>query len=196
MKKILVVLLMSGILGTAALADDSYGNNTAPAQPAAPAAVAKSGQTEVLNNIIKMDAAGARTALCCCGAEFTVTDNSPTIDHGGTTFYLCGDGCKQMADKATAAENAKTMKAWHKKFRAVKLVTNSYQQDGKEMATCLCGKTLTVTRSTPYVTENGVKMYLCSDACSSALHGMSADARMAKELDVIKGTAGKQSKDG
>jgi hypothetical protein len=139
-----------------------------------------------LNNVIKMDATGKRTALCCCGAEFTVTDNAPTLDHDRTLFYMCGEGCKEMALKATPEENAKTMVAWHKKYDVLKMADNTYIQDGKTMATCVCGRKFAVTDLTPYVTENGVKLYLCSEDCNEHIRSAAADQRMAAEMKVVK----------
>jgi hypothetical protein len=144
-------------------------------------------ESAILNNVVKMDAAGSRTALCCCGAEFTVTANAPTMTHGGTLFYLCGDGCKQTAEKATPAEGAKVMKAWHKKYTGYKLPDNTTMKDGRKMATCLCGKTFAVTSSSHFIIENGIKTYLCSEACNTALHGTSAEDRLAKEMAELKG---------
>ena len=139
-----------------------------------------------LNNVVKMDAAGKRTALCCCGAEFTVTENAPTMDHDGTLFYMCGEGCKEMAMKATKEENATTMAAWQKKYEVLKLPDNTFAQEGRTMATCVCGATFTVTDKTPYVTENGVRLYLCGDGCAEQIRSAASADRMTAEMKVVK----------
>jgi YHS domain-containing protein len=180
---------MALCLTTAAIAAE-YG--TQAAAPAKSSSRAKTSSTtnEVLNNVVKMDAQGSRTALCCCGAEVTVADDTPTLDRNGTHFYFCGQGCRDAAEKASKAESAKTMKSWRKKFSAYKLASNAYQKDGKELATCLCGKTVEVTKSTPSISENGVTLYLCSTACKTALHGASPEDRLGKEMAMLKDASG------
>jgi len=147
----------------------------------------KSHQHMPLNNVVKMDAEGKRTALCCCGYEFTVTPTAPTMDHEGTSFYMCGEGCKEMAMKATPEENAKTMAAWHEKYDALSMADNTHMKDGARMATCVCGAEFAVTENTPIVTENGVTMYLCGEGCAEHFSAMSADERLTPEKKVAAG---------
>ena len=149
-----------------------------------------------LNNVVKMDAAGKRTALCCCGYEFTVTDNAPTLDHDGILFYMCGEGCKEMAMKATPDESAKTMEAWWKKYDGVKLADNTYAKDGKTMATCACGANFTVTDKTPYLAENGLKLYLCGEGCAEHFRAMTATERLTPERKFVKPAAAPQASKG
>ncbi len=140
-----------------------------------------------LNNVIAMDASTSRTALCACGAEFKVTDKSPTIMRGDETDYCCTPGCHDMFMSASKEAQDKMMSEyWASKFPFDKMATNATMKDGKKMATCLCGKPVEVTDNTPKVTENGVTMYLCSEACSTMLHGMTAKDRMDKEVAMMK----------
>jgi hypothetical protein len=61
-------------------------------------------------------------------------------------------------------------------------VSNHYSVNGQIRATCLCGATVKVTGETPAITENGLMISLCSDACDSMLHGMSPANRLRMEL--------------
>jgi hypothetical protein len=142
--------------------------------------------TAPLNNVVRTAADGTRTALCCCGHEFTVTAKSPTYEHGGTTFYMCGDACKASAMAASPADAAKSLAEWRTKFDAEMLATNAKTADGKTTAVCGCGKSFTVTDSSPVVTENGVRMYCCSPACHDHFMKMSADQRLAEETKIAK----------
>lgn len=134
-----------------------------------------------LNNVVRVAADGQRTALCCCGKEFTVSDSSPTMIHDGTTFFMCSDACKAAAVAATPQEAAKTMSEWHAKYAKESLATNAVARDGKTTAVCGCGKTFTVTEQSPAVEENGTRLYCCSEACHEHLMKMSAAERMAVE---------------
>jgi len=182
------------ICGTLALAQD------APKAPtgAAKSSVAKTsnaaraehqkvvhGERHVLNNVVRMTADGKMTALCCCGKEFTVADNSPTMKHGDATFYLCSDACKAKMDKATPTQVDQTMSTWHRKYKGMKLTSNAVTKDGRKVATCLCGKTFNVTKATESISENGVVVYVCSDACAANMHNMSPADRLAKEKEIV-----------
>lgn len=134
-----------------------------------------------LNNVIKMDADGKRTALCCCGAEFTVTSNAPTVERPPTTFYMCGEGCKEMTLKASKEEEAKTMAAWNAKYSTYTLASNT-----KTWAKCGCGKEFDVTPTSLVVSENGMKIYCCSEACHTAFKLKSADDRQSAQLSALK----------
>jgi YHS domain-containing protein len=184
MRNFAIALL--GTLMICSLAFAEEGMKAAPTAEKAKAHKHEMGKSqEILNNVVKMDAASKRSALCCCGYEFTVTDKAPTMDHEGTSFFMCGEGCKEMAMKASKEENAKTMKDWHKKYDANKLTDNSFLKESKTMATCLCGKTVEVNAKTPKIMENGVTLYLCSDACNTQLHEMSANDRMDAEKKFL-----------
>jgi hypothetical protein len=181
MRKIMMSLLAVAALCSLALAEEGTAT-----------AVHKSAHKMVnksLNNVVKMNADGKREALCCCGAEFTVTDNAPTMDHDGTLFYMCGEGCKQMALKATKAETAKTMADWRKKYKTYKLADNTFQKDGKTWAKCGCGKEFEVTADSPRVTENGETNYCCSKECHDSFAALSDKDRLTKEVAMLKPAA-------
>lgn len=165
------------------------GTKTAASTSDASGVAAVSQWHKPLNNVVMMDATGKRRALCCCGAEFTVTDNAPTMDHDGTLFYLCGEGCREAAMKATKEETAKTMDAWQKKYEVLKLPDNTFTKDGKTMATCVCGAKFTVTDKTPYVTENGVRLYLCGDGCAEHIRSSASTERLTAEMKVLQAAA-------
>jgi hypothetical protein len=139
-----------------------------------------------LNNVFKMDASGVRTARCMCGKEFQVSNDSPVIKRGDGEYYCCSKGCHDMYESANKGARDKMFKESWSSYPMTGMATNAVMKDGKQMATCLCGKEVTVTDKTPNVTENGVKMYVCSDACKTALHGMAANDRLSKELAVVK----------
>ena len=188
MKKVLVVILGIVVLCSLSFAGDTQ---SAQATSAAPhTGVHKTMKAEhPLNNVIAMDASGTRTAKCMCGKEFQVSKDSPVVTRGDGSYYCCSEGCHDMYMKADKASQTKMFNDSWKTFPSDKMVTNAVMKDGKETATCLCGKTVDVTKTTPKVTENGVTMYLCSDACKTALHGMAANDRMDKELAVVKTNA-------
>lgn len=138
-----------------------------------------------LNNVVKMDQAGKRTALCCCGYEFTVTDNAPVFARGGTNFYMCGEGCKEVAAKESQEESEKTYAAWEKKYSAATLWNNLMTRDGKQMAKCGCGAEFTVKETTPVVLENGMKMYCCGDGCHEHFLKMAEAERLQAEQKFL-----------
>jgi hypothetical protein len=140
-----------------------------------------------LNNVIRTSPDNTRTALCRCGKEFTVTDKSPTYESGGTTFYLCSDACKSAAMATKPAEAMQSLATWRTKFATEKLASNVKTEAGKRTAVCGCGKTFTVTDSSPVIVENGVRMYCCSDACHDQFVKMSASQRMGTEMKVARG---------
>jgi hypothetical protein len=146
----------------------------------------KHSATKTLNNVVKMDAAGTRTALCLCGKEFTVTDKSPNFDQRGTHYYLCSDECKGKTGSATKEELTKMVGDWKNSSKAYKTPENTVKKDGKKWATCACGKEFEVGASSEFIKENGVKMYLCSDDCMKAMTGMGEQERMTKELALLK----------
>lgn len=131
-----------------------------------------------LNNVVGVDADGNKTALCGCGMEFTVTDNSPSITADGMTVYACSEECASklsgMDDRKRAGKigELKTACEMHKN-----LATNAAMMDGKLMADCPCGKHFEVTDHSPYVVENGVKMYVCGNACVAGFSTADKDKR-------------------
>jgi hypothetical protein len=149
-----------------------------------------------LNNVVRMDASGNREALCLCGQEFQVTKESPTIIRGEETHYCHNQQCHDMYMSTSAeAQDRMVSDYWKNTFPFDKMATNQFAKDGKTMATCLCGKVVDVNDKTPHLTENGVTMYVCSDACKTALHGMSAEMRMQKEMAVAHTTLPKDASD-
>jgi hypothetical protein len=182
--------LVLALVAIFAICNLSFAGDYSSSTPKAEAkTVSKTAHTPPLNNVIRMDADGNRTALCCCGAEFKVTENAPIMDHDGTHFYMCGDGCKQMAMKATKTENAKTMKAWKEKYRTITLKDNTFVRDGNTWANCPCGKEFEVTKTTPMVRENGVKLYCHNQDCYDQVVAMSQDNRLQKEMALVKPAA-------
>ncbi len=139
-----------------------------------------------VNNVVKMDTDGHRTALCCCKMEVPVTDKSPTLDHDGTTFYMCSEACKNMAMKASKEEMGKMMADWHEKYATYVLPTNTFVKDGKLLAKCGCGKEFELTDESPRVIENGHATYLCSQACYEGFTKMSAADRLEREMAIVK----------
>jgi hypothetical protein len=178
MRKALVTLLGVALVCSLVFADE--GKTEAKTEKK----MSSKNKSEILNNVVKMDKDGNLTAVCGCGMEFTVTDPTLAIKNGDMTMYCHNQMCHDAAAKMSKEESDKMMKDWHKKYMTYKLADNTFMKDGKKMATCLCGKTLDVTKSTPHIRENGVNMYLCSDACASQLHGMSDADRLGAEKKV------------
>jgi hypothetical protein len=143
--------------------------------------------TDHLNNIVKMDPQGHRTAKCLCEVEFGVTTTTPVVQRGDETYYLHSEDCKDMFIHTAPQEQERIVtQFWARHFPFEKLPTNAHEEHGHKEATCLCGTNVTVTKDTPMVTENGLNIYLCSEACSTMLHGMSAEDRMQGELKNIR----------
>jgi hypothetical protein len=184
MYKLMMSLLAVAVLCCWSFAHDGQGAEATTASMEKPAATS---MMQPMNNVVKMEKDGKRTALCCCGHEFTVTENAPSMEHSGTLFYMCGEGCKEVAMKATAEENAKTMAAWHEKYDVMTLMSNTHEKDGKQMATCACGAEFTVSETSPRITENGVTMYLCGEGCKEMFTKKTADERMGAEMKVVSG---------
>jgi hypothetical protein len=136
-----------------------------------------------LNNVVSVDADGNKTALCGCGMEFKVSDKTPSMNVDGMTVYACSDGCaatmsgmdKKMMDgkigelKMAVAENKG-------------LATNAAMMDGKMTATCPCGMSVEVNDKTPFVVENGVKVYTCCDDCLNSFS--SADVKIREDAEM------------
>jgi hypothetical protein len=143
--------------------------------------------TDHLNNIIKMDPQGHRTAKCLCGLEFGVTSTTPIVERGDETYYLHNEECRDLFMRTSPqAQEQMVTQYWARQFPFEKLPSNAREEHGHQEATCLCGTNVTVTKDTPMVTENGLNIYLCSEACSTMLHGLSPEDRMNTELKNIK----------
>ena len=191
MRKTLVLILSAVVVCSGAFASDTPKDVKAETI-AAPATIT----SEHLNNVTKMDVKGDRTALCVCGQEFQVTDKSPMILRGDETHYCHNQECHEMFMKTSKeAQDKMISDFWTNTFPWDKMATNKFAKDGKDVATCLCGKSVDVNDKTPRVTENGVTLYLCSEACATALHGMSAKMRMEKEMAVAHVTLPKDAKE-
>ena len=163
------------------------------AKDAAPAA--KAMHQDHLNNVITMDASGNRTALCMCGKEFPVTDKSLSVQTSEQTLFCCTEGCHAMAAKLSSEQLQEAATDFFKTtFPNDKMVTNIFVKDGRKMAACLCGKTVEVNDKTPKITENGMTLYVCSDACNTSIHGMSAADRMNAEKSRLSASATKETK--
>jgi hypothetical protein len=188
-------LLVTALVAASATATASpYGKPDVKTTRSASVTADASGEqvaTAPLNNVVRVAADGKRTALCCCGHEFAVTDKSPTMSHDGTSFFMCGEACKAAALAATPQEAAKTMAEWRAKFDKAPLATNAVSAGGKTTAVCGCGAAFTVTDRSPVIVENGVKLYCCGDACHEHLLKMSAGDRMA--LETKSAGAGRQA---
>jgi hypothetical protein len=195
MRKLLVVVLGLLFVCSLAFAADTP-TDVKKDVKAEKVAAAVTMTSEHLNNVTKMDAKGDRTALCVCGQEFQVTDKSPMILRGDETDYCHNQACHDMFLQASKeAQDKMIADFWANTFPFDKMATNKFMKDGKEVATCLCGKSVDVNDKTPHVTENGVTLYLCSDACTTALHGLSAKMRMEKEMALAHTTLPKEAKE-
>jgi YHS domain-containing protein len=184
MRKVLITLLSALLVCSVVFAQEGKTEGKPAKKPVDKA------KMEVMNNVTKMDKDGARTALCLCGKEVSVADNTPTYEKDGTTYYLCSDACKDKATKASKADLDQMMREWRKKFKEAKVVNNVFMKEGKPWANCVCGKVFEVNSiTTPKMQENGVAVYLCSDACKTQMHTMTAADRMGKEKAIIASAA-------
>ncbi len=179
MKKLLTVLLAITVVSALSNAEDKQKETTTLDQHVHAIA------PERLNNVIQLDTDGHRTALCGCGKQFEVTANSPAVQHGNETIYCCGDACHSSFAGMPAADQDKLISDLNSKLPAENLISNAIEKDGKTVATCLCGKEFEVTDRTPEVTENGVTLDLCGEACAAGLHKMSAEDRLEAELNLV-----------
>jgi len=179
-------LLVTALVAASATATASPYGKSEPKSPHPASATTATTHAErtgstPLNNVVRVADDGKRTALCCCGHEFTVTDKSPTMSHDGTTFFMCGDACKAAAVAATPQESAKTLADWRAKFDQEPLPTNAVAKGGRTTAVCGCGKVFTVTEQSPVIVENGARLYCCGEACHEHLLKLPAAERMALE---------------
>jgi hypothetical protein len=178
-------LLVAALVAASATATAApYGKTDAKASVPASVVVtphAEHAASAPLNNVVRIGADGKRTALCCCGHEFTVSDKSPSLTHDGTSFAMCGEACKEAASAASPKETAMTMAAWRAKFDKTPFATNAVSAGGKTTAFCGCGEVFAVTDRSPVIVENGVKLYCCGEACHEHLLKMSASERLALE---------------
>ncbi len=90
-----------------------------------------------------------------------------------------------MALKIPPAEMDKAMIDYWHKFPLQRTLNTASKKDGKTTATCFCGKTVNVTAASPWVLENGVIVYPCSDACRTALHYMTVAERLQAEQKLV-----------
>lgn len=147
--------------------------------------------TEHLNNVIQLDADGHRTALCGCGMQFQVTNDQLSVQNGDETIYCCSEACHHSNLAMPNADRMQKISDLNEKLSHSISVTNTAIKDGRTVATCLCGKEFEVTDQTPRVSENGVTLNLCGEACTTGLHKMSAADRFEAELKIV--TAKKKS---
>ncbi len=174
MRRLLVILAFTAAVAAIVPAPIPVGAETAP-EPA-PSAV------HPLNNVIRLDRDGTRTALCCCGAEFKVSDKTTSLPREGTTFFMCTQACRDASAKETPAQAQRTLATWREKYAGVKLASNLAVKDGQQTALCGCGKSFVVAKDTPVLEENGVRLYCCGEECHQALLRMTPETRLAKEM--------------
>lgn len=180
MRKVLIALLSAFLVCSVVFAQEGKTEGKPAKKPV------ERVRTEVMNNVTKMDKDGVRTAICLCGKDVAVADNTPTFEKDGTTYYLCSEDCKVKATKSSKADLDQMMRDWRKKFKEAKLVNNVFMKENRPWANCVCGKTFEVNAlSTPKMQENGVTVYLCSDACKSQMHTMTAADRLDKEKAIV-----------
>lgn len=135
-----------------------------------------------LNNVVKIDDEGKRTALCGCGMEINVDDKTVFYKDDKLTFWACGDNCKNMMANATDEERTMMMGAWHTKFAAYELADNTFMKDDVLMAKCACGAEIVVDDKTLKVVENGMKVYCCGPGCHDMFTAMNDDKRLEVEI--------------
>jgi hypothetical protein len=140
---------------------------------------------DALNNVVALESDGSRTALCICGKTLPVTADTRSIVHDGTVFYLCSTECTDRAGKLSEKDWDAATAGWKARFAATKFLSNARMKEGREMATCLCGKVFEVNSRTLAVAENGLVVHCCSAACDAKFRGAAPDSRMQAELAML-----------
>ncbi len=139
-----------------------------------------------MNNVFAINKKGERKALCGCGMEVAVNDDTPVETFKGMTFWTCGETCAEMMKGMSEAEMDNAMKIWHEKFDGYKLASNTEMKDGKEMATCGCGMVFEVSDDNPRIVENGMVLHMCGDNCKNMVMEMPAEKRLKMEKKMTK----------
>jgi ribosomal protein L24E len=140
---------------------------------------------DALNNVVSMESEGSRTALCLCGKTLPVMADTPSVTQDGTTFYLCSADCVKMASKALEKDWKSATENWRARFATIKFLSNARMKEGREMATCLCGRVFEVNSRTLAVAENGLVVHCCSAACDKQFRAAPSEGRMQAELALL-----------
>lgn len=144
---------------------------------------------DALNNVVTMEPGGSRTALCLCGKTLPVTAGTPSITHDGTMFFLCSTECTTLGERLPEKDWAAVTESWQAKFSATKFPSNAGMREGREMATCLCGKVFEVNSRTLAVAENGLVLHFCGAVCDANARAAAPEGRLQAQLAVLPAAA-------
>jgi YHS domain-containing protein len=129
----------------------------------------KSAEGAHCQNIIKTAADGGKVAVCACGMEFTVTDDSPSIVQENKRYFVCSDQCAEKIN----ADPAKFIPVLEQKVAEVKKAQNisgnimSVDAEGNRIAMCSCGAEMKVTDASVSKEHDGEAFYFCCDHCAA-----------------------------
>lgn len=179
MKKALGVLLMIALVALPALA----GDEAAMVKPAADDV--QMGTVHMANNVVA-EKEGHKMAVCGCGKEFEVTAESPSMDVHGMTLYACGPECAEHMKAASADDVIKAVSGIEEKLMTANLMTNTFEKEGKQMATCACGTEFEMSAKTSCVVADGMKLNACCDGCATHVMKASAEERHGMMMKQMK----------
>ena len=148
-------------------------------------------------NIIKTEADGGKVAVCACGMEFTVTDDTPSIEFEGNTYFVCSEACaeKIKADPAAMIPVIEQKAAEMKKAQHISGNVMYVDEEGNRVAMCSCGAEMKVTSTSVTRNYKGEEVYFCCDQCAAAfdkdaegtmqnIHGKVCDKRHRKGKEI------------
>ncbi|MCB9358001.1 MAG: hypothetical protein H6508_06210 [Calditrichaeota bacterium] len=162
MNKVFSLMLVLALVALPVLAADEHGHTMAKPEMGE----VHLATVHMLNNVTS-DHDGHKMAHCACGADFEVTDKSPSVELMGGTYYLCGDACAEHVGAMDAEGKAGAISGLQTAMLSSEhMKSNEMMKDGKKMATCACGQTFEVTKDTPEVVADGMRMDACCAGCA------------------------------
>lgn len=120
-------------------------------------------------NVIKTNAEGAEVAVCGCGKEFSVTEDTPSIEYEGKRIFVCSEQCaeKVKADPAAIIPIVEQKVAEVKKEQKISGNIMSVDAEGNRIAMCSCGAEIKLGDETVTREHDGETYYFCCEKCAS-----------------------------
>ncbi len=121
-------------------------------------------------NVLKTAASGEEIAVCACGMEFTVTENTPLIVHDGKKYFVCSDHCAEKigADLNTMIPVIEAKMCDAKKEQNISGNVYKVDDEGNRITLCSCGAEMKVSTASVTTTHDGETYYFCCGNCQAA----------------------------
>jgi YHS domain-containing protein len=130
---------------------------------------AKTCKVKECPNVTQCKASGEKLAVCACGMEFTVNENSPSIEVGKKTYYACSEACAEKIrankDKMIPALEEKASVVKGKKMTGCNVT--SVDAKGRKTAVCACGGEFRISKSAVTREHNGETIFFCCENCAA-----------------------------